>query len=112
MEWNKLTDESQLAEIVQISEMQPVLIFKHSTRCSISSTAKDRLERNWKTDKENTIMPFYLDLIAHRNISNAISVRFAVLHESPQVLLIKGGRVVHKASHMSINFDTIVKHTL
>ena len=88
MHWNTLTDLHQLDEIVDISQNQPVVIFKHSTRCSISSTALSRFERAWGTT-ENTA--FYLDLIAYRPISLEIAEKFGIQHQSPQVLVINKG---------------------
>ena len=106
MNWNTLTDPAQLDVIIQDSETQPVLIFKHSTTCSISATAKNRLERQWSaTDEE--IKTYYLDLLANRAISNQIAERFGVRHESPQVLLIRNGACVYNSSHLGISAAAI-----
>jgi bacillithiol system protein YtxJ len=102
MNWNKLNSDSQLAEIKEESENQPVLIFKHSTTCSISAMALSRMERNWSD--QLGVKPYYLDLLANRTISNKIVSEFGVDHESPQVLLIRNGECVYDASHMSISF--------
>ena len=109
MNWNKLTEENQLDEIKQESYNQPVMILKHSTTCSISSTALSRLERAWNTDAAKDIKPYYLDLLKLRPISNKIAQEFDVDHESPQVLIIKNGKSVYNASHFDIRFDEIVK---
>lgn len=105
MNWNNLTSDSQLATIKAESAQQPVLIFKHSTRCSISAMALSRMERNW--DDAAGIKPYYLDLIANRPVSNQIVDVFGVEHESPQVLLIQNGECIYDASHMSISFDAL-----
>lgn len=105
MNWNKLTSESQLETIKAESAQQPVLIFKHSTRCSISAMALSRMERNW--DDAAGIKPYYLDLIANRSISNQVASKFGVDHESPQILLIQNGECVYDASHMGISFDAL-----
>jgi bacillithiol system protein YtxJ len=102
MNWNKLNSDSQLAEIKEESENQPVLIFKHSTTCSISAMALSRMERNWSD--QLGVKPYYLDLLANRAISNKIVSEFGIDHESPQVLLIRNGECVYDASHMSISF--------
>ncbi|QKZ12098.1 bacillithiol system redox-active protein YtxJ [Spirosoma sp. KUDC1026] len=102
MNWNKLNSDSQLAAIKEESENQPVLIFKHSTTCSISAMALSRMERNW--NEQLGVKPYYLDLLANRAISNKIVTEFGVDHESPQVLLIRNGECVYDASHMSISF--------
>ena len=98
--WKEMTSEEQIAEIVELSHEKPQLIFKHSTRCSISSMAKSRLEREWNLEN---VELWYLDLIAYRNVSNAIASQLGVHHESPQAILLKDGVVVHDSSHNSIS---------
>jgi bacillithiol system protein YtxJ len=106
MTWNELTDEKQLAEIKELSKDQPVVIFKHSTRCSISSMAKNRLERSIAPSNA----AFYcLDLIRHRDVSNRIAQMFHVHHESPQVLLIRNGECIYDESHNGISMAEIVE---
>jgi bacillithiol system protein YtxJ len=104
MTWHPLTDPSQLDILREESHQHPVLILKHSTRCSISSTALNRLERQWKAAEVGTLKPYFLDLIAHRAVSNAVAESFGVPHESPQVLLIQQGECVYDASHLAISF--------
>lgn len=106
MNWHELTDESQLEAIVEESKSQPVVIFKHSIRCSISSMAKSRLER--ETEPAG-VKFYYLDLITYRNISNKVAEKFGVHHESPQVLLIKNGECVYEESHNGISMDEIAE---
>ena len=102
MNWIQLNSTDQLNAI----KNQPgySLIFKHSTRCSISMMAKRRFELDWEDLPEN--MPLYfLDLIQHRDISNQIAQLFQVHHESPQLLLIKDGECILDQSHGEINVD-------
>ncbi|MFK7936732.1 MAG: bacillithiol system redox-active protein YtxJ [Saprospiraceae bacterium] len=106
MNWNNLTTAEQLNQIIETSKKTPVLIFKHSTRCSISSMAKYRLESEWKF-KEEQVVPFYLDLISYRNLSNQIAEDFSVYHESPQILLIKDGECTYENSHLDITVEEI-----
>jgi bacillithiol system protein YtxJ len=99
--WNDLTDLEQLNEIISLSNESPVLIFKHSTRCSVSRMALKQFENEFDTlDK---VTPYFLDLITYRDISNEIASRFQVVHQSPQVLLIKNGKSVYDASHSDID---------
>lgn len=110
MNWNTLSTQDQLARINDLSKTKPVLILKHSTRCSISSAALSRLERSWKDENEKVMEPFYLDLLAHRDISNKIAFEYNIEHESPQALLIKDGKCVFSQTHMSISLvDLIAK---
>jgi bacillithiol system protein YtxJ len=108
MNWNKLIQASQLEEIKSISEQKPVLIFKHSTRCSISSMSLDRMLRNWKAEDEEKLTVFYLDLIEYRAISDLVSSTFGIPHESPQVILVKNGEAVYDNSHYGISYPEIM----
>ena len=108
MNWIEITDEAQLSDVKNLSKNKPQLIFKHSTRCSISSMAKSRLERGTAPDG---IDFYYVDLIKNRNISQAVAATFDVSHESPQVLLIKNGECVYDESHSGITMDEIVEQS-
>jgi len=99
--WIELTDLGQLNEIMDLSHEQPVAIFKHSTRCSISRMALKQFENEF--DLEGSVTPYFLDLLNHRDISNEIATRFEVYHQSPQLLLIKEGKSVYDASHSDID---------
>lgn len=107
MNWIDLNHPSQLEEIKKLSEHQPVLIFKHSTRCSISATALGRLERSWKEEDMREIKPFYLDLLSYRLISNSIAEQFGVYHQSPQALIIHKGKCVYNSSHFDITYQDL-----
>jgi bacillithiol system protein YtxJ len=99
--WIPLTDLGQLNEIMELSHQQPVAIFKHSTRCSISRMALKQFENEF--DLEGIVTPYYLDLLNHRDISQEIATRFDVYHQSPQLLLIKEGKSIYDASHSDID---------
>ena len=105
MNWIPLIREEQLKEINALSFSKPVVIFKHSTRCSISSMAKNRLETKWDLDSE--FPAYYLDLIQYRSISNAIESDFGVRHESPQLLLIRNGKCVYETSHSGVGMEAL-----
>lgn len=104
--WLSLATVAEVEDLVQQSQTVPCLIFKHSTRCSISSFAKQRLEQAWDVSSD-VVQPFFLDLIAYRNVSNFVADHFGVDHESPQVLLVYQGRVIYHASHLAITLDEI-----
>jgi len=104
MNWNYLQTEDQLATIKKDSFKTPYVIFKHSTRCSISNVAKSRLERSTgPADVEFHI----LDLLKFRTLSDKIATDFGVWHESPQVLIIKDGKCIYDESHSAITMDDI-----
>jgi bacillithiol system protein YtxJ len=104
--WNELTDLGQLNEIIAISNEKPVAIFKHSTRCSVSRMALKQFENEFNSSDKVT--PYFLDLIANRDISNEIANRFGVTHQSPQLILIKGGKAIYNVSHSDIDAEELV----
>lgn len=108
MNWIPLQHETQLQDIKEKSKVKPQVIFKHSTRCSISSLAKNRLE---KAPTYEEIDFYFLDLISYRPISNKVAEEFKVYHESPQVLVIKNGECVYEESHMGISMQEIIKQS-
>lgn len=112
MNWNQLESTEKLQEIIKNSDSTPVLIFKHSTRCSISTMALSRFERQWNQEKMGNVQPYYLDLIQHRDISNLIAQELNINHESPQVLLVENGKCTYTASHSAIYFDDLVGKSL
>ena len=105
MNWELLTDIDQLGEIIFNSNEKPAVIFKHSTRCSVSRMALKQFENEF--DAAEGVTPYFLDLIAYREISNEIANRFNVHHESPQILLIKDGQSVYDASHSEIDAEAL-----
>jgi bacillithiol system protein YtxJ len=107
MNWNALTDEKQLAAIKDESNTQPILIFKHSTTCSISRATLDRLERNWKEEEMATLKPYFLDLLSYRSVSNQVAEVFAIEHQSPQVLIIANGKAIYNNSHFGIEYKNL-----
>lgn len=105
MNWTQLESAEQLNQIKEQHGYS--LIFKHSTRCSISMMAKRRFELDW--DSLPADMPLYfLDLIRHRDISNQVAQVFQVHHESPQLLLIKDGECILDQSHGGISVEETV----
>lgn len=106
--WNNLSSIDQLTDLENVSMEIPVLILKHSTRCSISDMAKNRLELYW--DHEVPLKPYYLDLLAHREVSNEIAARYHVPHQSPQILVLKNGQTIYSASHNEIDYTTLKRH--
>jgi bacillithiol system protein YtxJ len=106
MKWIDLNSIQQLADIRELSKTRPQVIFKHSTRCSISTMAKSRLEREEQPGAGDF---YFLDLLKHRSLSNQIAEDFAVTHESPQILLIKNTTCVYEESHSGIQMDEIAE---
>ena len=105
--WKKIESEEDLEKAIQDSFQHRIAIFKHSTSCFISKTVL----RNFEKEIENLdqkIDLYYLDLLAHRPVSNKISEDLGVTHQSPQLIVIENGKAVNNASHQNISVDQIV----
>jgi monothiol bacilliredoxin len=108
MDWKTLDTVSKIDTITEASRIVPCLIFKHSSSCSLSFIAKYRLEEDWDIPAD-AIQPFFLDAMAHRPVAKAVAERFAVPHESPQVLLIWQGECVFDDSHLDISVAALAE---
>ena len=100
MDWKKLESIQQLEDI--LTSPNPFLIFKHSTRCHISSMALATFNKSWKVSSEKC--PAYLlDLLSFRDLSDEVARTTGVVHQSPQLILLKNGEVLYAASHHTID---------
>ncbi|WP_374462782.1 bacillithiol system redox-active protein YtxJ [Chryseobacterium sp.] len=105
--WKKIESEEDLARAIEDSFQKKIAIFKHSTSCFISRTVL----KNFEKEVENSDQPvnvYYLDLLAHRPVSNKIAAEFEIRHESPQLIVIENGKPVNSASHQDISLSQIV----
>ncbi|WP_138433589.1 bacillithiol system redox-active protein YtxJ [Winogradskyella algicola] len=105
--WIALNSVEQLHEIEERSKGKTQLIFKHSTRCGISRMVMNQFVAAYDLDLNADL--YYLDLLSYREVSNEVGYKFQVLHESPQLLVIKNGVVVAHASHGGINDMDLAK---
>ena len=69
--------------------------------------ALDRLQRKYDGEAIGNAPMYFLDLISYRNVSNAIADEFGVLHQSPQILVVKDGKCIYDDSHMGIDFGMV-----
>ncbi len=106
--WHVLSKMEELDEAVEKSKSKPVVIFKHSNTCGISKMVLRQFEKDYKYEKDK-ISLYFLDLKQYRNISNEIESRLGIRHESPQLLVIKNGVVIHNDSHQSIDAGHLAK---
>ena len=109
MNWNTINADYQVEQIKSDSFSKPQVIFKHSTRCAVSAMAYRRMNAYEQDDK---IDYHFLDLLAHRTLSDKIAEQFGVVHESPQVLIIKNGECIYDESHSSIYPNEVVAEAL
>lgn len=99
--WIPLNSVSQLDSIAEKSITKTQLIFKHSTRCGISRMVMNQFVSVYNEDMNADL--YYLDLLSYRDVSNEVGYKFQVMHQSPQLLVLRNGVVVTHASHDGIN---------
>ena len=107
--WIPLTTLGQLNSISEKSKLKTQLIFKHSTRCGISRMVMSQFSELYNTDANAEL--YYLDLLNYREVSNEVGYQFQVLHQSPQLLVIKNEVAVAHASHggiIDMNLNTLI----
>ncbi|WP_449387435.1 bacillithiol system redox-active protein YtxJ [Chryseobacterium lineare] len=105
--WKYIESEEDLKKAIESSFNHKIAIFKHSTSCFISKTVLRNFEKEIENSESKPEL-YFLDLLAHRAISNKIAEDLNVRHESPQLLVIENGKVMNSASHQHISADQIV----
>ena len=106
MNWKHLTSVEDLEKAISESDLGTVVLFKHSTRCSVSRMAMKMFEQGWD-ESLDSVTAYYLDLIEYRDVSSTIAEKLSIEHQSPQLLVLKSGQVVHHANHHSIDVNTV-----
>ena len=109
MNWKDLSTISDLNYAISSSENGLVVLFKHSTRCSISGMALKMLEMGWDSSLEG-VEAYYLDLLNHRDVSNSIAEQLSIEHQSPQLLVLHQGKVLGISNHSDISAEEVKKH--
>lgn len=89
-----------------VAEDQPVVVFKHSGTCGISAEALDELVEH-VSRSAGRVRYAIITVQTDRALSNAVAQRFGVRHETPQVLIVRGGRVVWSATHFRVTADAV-----
>lgn len=107
LNWINITTVEELNEAIADTENGFGLFFKHSTRCNISAMALNNFESQWEENDQCKV--YFIDLIAHRDVSNAISELTNVEHQSPQVILVKDKQAIYSHSHNGISAREIKK---
>jgi bacillithiol system protein YtxJ len=100
--WRHIQTLEELEVAWKNAVEKPALFFKHSSRCNISSMALNRLESSGVLSTDNLDV-YFIDLIAHRNVSNELAEKSGVAHQSPQAIVVKNAEVVYHASHGGID---------
>lgn len=100
--WIPLKSVVQLDDIIEKSNQKTQIIFKHSTRCGISRMVINQFVDDYDYTEEDFDL-YFLDLLNNREVSNEVGYKFQVVHESPQVIVVRNGVAVAFASHSGIN---------
>lgn len=107
--WIYITENQDIEELEKRSFEEPVVIFKYSTRCGISRITLRQFENDLPAEPDFAF--YFMDLVKYRSLSNEIADRFRVRHESPQLIVLKDGKVLHHSSHQSINAKELSEYT-
>jgi bacillithiol system protein YtxJ len=95
-----VTDAETLERLFNESVAAPVLLFKHDPYCGISTDAYDEL-----TELQQPV--HLIDVASQRELARAVALRTRVRHESPQVLVLRGGEADWSASHGAITTEAV-----
>ena len=105
-QWIILREGNDVQRLDELSHHEILIFFKHSTRCGISVAAKDRLEKHWDRLRADVIFG-YVDLLRYRDVSDLIAEKYGVVHQSPQIVIVKNGKAIYHTSHHRISIDDI-----
>ena len=109
LSWTPLISIEEINNIKEISKTQSILIFKHSTRCGISRMVMKQFESLFNEENKH-LKVYYLDLLNFREVSSKLSEVFQVIHQSPQLLVVKNGISVYDESHYEITKVNLSKY--
>jgi bacillithiol system protein YtxJ len=109
-EWDHITSKEEVEGLVTKSSSKPQILFKDSTRCGISAHAKSRISEGYSDFISGRADFNYLDLLKYRSVSTFIAEYLDVTHQSPQIIVLKNGKVVHVATHHAISPQKISDH--
>jgi monothiol bacilliredoxin len=97
-----LHDVESLDAAIAESRERPVLLFKHSRHCGTSFEALDELHAHIEGAQPGSAAYKMITVQTHRRVSDAVADRFGIRHETPQAIVLRGGKVVWNASHFRI----------
>ena len=102
----RLNELAELDRLLEASTMRPVLLFKHSHICGVSAEALDELISHLNGDRGDVAYAM-VTVQTHRDLSNAVSRKLGIRHQTPQALLVRDGQVVWSASHFRVTADAV-----
>ncbi|MBV8880947.1 MAG: bacillithiol system redox-active protein YtxJ [Planctomycetaceae bacterium] len=103
-----MIDLSSLLELEAVLKpsKDPVVLYKHSTQCGMCDGAIEEVQA-FEEQKPAEVRVYYLDLLAHRDVSNAIAQKLGVRHESPQAIVLKEGKPVAVFNHRQVKAEAL-----
>lgn len=104
--WVKITSLEQLREIMENTKQKPALFYKHSSRCEVCTMVLNNFRAEWDKSADRCTL-YFVDLLANRDVSNEIERVTGVAHQSPQVIVLNGDKIMYTATHSSISIDAI-----
>lgn len=107
LNWNNIESVEELKTAFAGTEQQLGLFFKHSTRCPTSRMVLNTFESEWREDENCKL--YFIDLLKHRDVSNALAELAGIEHQSPQAILIKEKTSIYNNSHSGISASEIEK---
>ena len=98
----KINNRETLDKLITDSKNEPVVIFKHSNSCGVSSAAYREMEK-----LENQVN--LLEVQSARDVSRELADMTGVPHETPQVIVLKDGKAVWNASHFEVKAGAVMR---
>jgi bacillithiol system protein YtxJ len=98
----RLTSPDELDEALKAPV---VVLYKHSPICAVSSWTLREVKRFAREHPDTAV--YHIDVIRNRDVSDWIAQQFGINHESPQALVVRGGRHAWATSHGGITADAL-----
>ncbi|MDZ7807262.1 MAG: bacillithiol system redox-active protein YtxJ [Gracilimonas sp.] len=105
--WNTVSVRENITSLIERSREQPQLIYKHSTRCSVSFITKEDLDYHVEQIAKHADLHL-INVVEQRDLSNYLSQTLNIRHESPQALLLRDGQVTWTGSHWNVKAKEIL----
>lgn len=97
----KVDNKEVLNRLISDSRTKPIVIFKHSNACGISSAAYREMEQLEEVN--------LLEVQTARDVSRELADLTGIRHETPQVIVLKDGKAVWNASHFDVKAGAVLK---
>jgi bacillithiol system protein YtxJ len=95
-----VSDSTELDTLFTLSHERPVVLFKHSLTCPISSAAYQEM-----SDFEGDVSLIVVQRA--RDVSREVETLTGIRHESPQAIVLRNGHAVWNVSHWKITRSAV-----